>query len=198
MVCCYSCHCETTWWIYFYNISDHNLKFPLNSISLHVCTVYIGYNNLTGSIHSELLNYTNYTDFDVYGNGLSNLTAVDGEVVCSAEEEEEGVGEHYCNCGDDCLLKLTPNVCACEEAEACCATYIEQFTECLICDDESSGILENPDFYVEAHFKTCFNISTVIRADFIEYGTDIQCDEVKIAVAADGCICKGGDGDALD
>ena len=161
-----------------YNISDHNLKLPLNSISLHA-----GYNDLTGSIPSELL-YKNYSDFDVYGNDLSNLTAVDGEVVCSAEEG----GEHYCDCGYDCG---TANQCACEEAEACCATFMEQYTECILCE---SGI-ENPDFIVEVYSKTCFDISADVGMNLVEFGTDIQCDEAKIAMAEEGCICKG---DALD
>ena len=120
----------------------------------------------------------------MYGNDLSNLTAVDGEVVCSAEG-----GEHYCDCGDDCG---TPNQCACEEAEACCATFMEQFTECIICE---SGIA-NPDFLVEEFFATCFEISAYVGTSLVEFGTDIQCDEAKTIVAAEGCICNKGD--ALD
>ena len=160
-------------------LSDHKLKFPLNSISLH-----LGNNDLTGSIPSELL-YRNYTDFDVYGNDLSNLTAVDGEVVCSAEG-----GEHYCDCGDDC--SFNQNMCACEEAAACCATFMEQLTECIVCE---SGI-ENHDFYVDVYSASCFDLSAMVGMNIFQFGTDVQCDEARIAGVALGCICNKGD--ALD
>ena len=100
------------------DLSDHILKFRfLNSFP-------IGYNDLTGSVPSELFD-NNYTTFDLYGNQLSDLTPVDGKVVCSAEE-----GEHYCDCGNDCMeaMEWEMNQCACEEGQSCCTTWREQYT----------------------------------------------------------------------
>ena len=141
---------------------------------------------MTGSIPSELLN-TNYTDFDAYGNQLSNLTSVEGEVICSVED-----GEHYCNCDIDCTFY--PNRCACEEAQACCATYIEQFTECILCENG----LENPDFYIEEFGLLCFDANEYVKSSLSEYGTDAGCKEARTLGAAIGCICKGVSPDLVE
>ena len=156
------------------DLSDHILKFRfLNSFP-------IGYNDLTGSVPSELSD-KNYAKFDLYGNQLSDLTPVDGKVVCSAEE-----GEHYCDCENDCAL-VDLNLCACEEGQSCCATWMEQFTPCIICEYG----LENPDFYVPEYFITCFQVSEYINsAPPMEFGTETQCGEARIEVAMEGCICK--------
>ncbi len=68
----------------------------------------------------------------VYGNRLSNLTDVEGSVVCSTSE-----GEHYCNCENHCVTTVVgePDRCACADGQACCQELLEEFQECIICSD---------------------------------------------------------------
>ena len=85
------------------------------------------------TVPEEILNL-NLINLGVYGNNLSNLTAVDGSVVCSTLQ-----GEHYCNCENHCVVSTSgePDRCACADGQACCRALFENLgvQECLICSD---------------------------------------------------------------
>lgn len=84
------------------------------------------------SVPEEILDL-DLLNLGVYGNRLSNLTEVDGSVVCSSLE-----GEHYCDCQDHCVITGSigePNRCACADGQACCQELYEKFQECIICQD---------------------------------------------------------------
>jgi len=137
-------------------------------------------NLLTGSIPIELLNKNSiFTDF--YGNSLSNLTAVDGEEICSA-----GGGEVYCDCASNCF---NPEQCGCEEAKSCCSPFLEQYTECILC---SSGEIKFPWTYIELYMSTCYEFSYRVRNNYLEYGTEEVCDDTKLLFQDLGCYCTGG------
>jgi len=141
----------------------------------------LGRNSLEGSIPIELLNENFISNIEVYGNKLSNLIAVDGEVICFA-----GGGEVYCDCSDDCL---NLEVCGCEEARSCCSSISGHLTECILC---SSGKIENPDdgyYNYMAPYHNCQDHSDIIKNDLKQYGTEESCDRAKLEFEEEGCYC---------
>jgi len=150
----------------------------------------LGNNDLTGSIPTELIFNKTYINFDVYGNELSNLTPVDGKAICANDGSE---GEHYCDCSRDCTFNSER--CACEEAQACCSTYTEQFTPCIVCDE---GV-QNPDFYVDEWSETCSGGAEFVKNELEIYGnptpiigTATVCSLiVKFVFNEEGCRCEG-------
>ena len=143
------------------------------------------YNKLTGSVPQELLNVRN-TDIYVYSNQLSGLIPVEGDAICSAEG-----GEHYCNCGNDC--QLNQNHCRCEEGQSCCASFLDQFTECIVCENSE---FQNPDFYVKEIGVKCSSAANHVRESLVRFGTDEQCEKVKMSLNQLGCSCLGEDPNA--
>merc|ERR1711907_239354 len=112
----------------------------------------LGGNALTGSIPSEIseiVHSETFTNFDVVGNQLSNLPSIDGSAIC--KNDDELIGEHYCDCSDDC--EFHEERCLCDEAQTCCTSYFSQFTPCFICDIDD---LINPDFLLVDHGVTCY------------------------------------------
>lgn len=146
----------------------------------HLITL-LEFNALTGSIPEELLSINNktFTNFNVYGNQLSDLISIPGEEICTAEG-----GEHYCNCDVDCTFNK--NRCQCEEAQACCSTFLEQFTPCSICDNDE---LKNPNLYVDEVSATCADIAVYVKLSLLEYGTPSTCDLAKEYFRLFGCFC---------
>jgi hypothetical protein len=136
------------------------------------------FNALTGSIPAELLNKT-FVNFDVYGNLLSDLIPVPGDEICTAEG-----GEHYCNCDVDCTFNK--NRCQCEEAQACCSAFFQQFTPCTICDNDE---LDNPNFFVDEVTATCADIASYVKLSLLEYGNPNTCDVGKDYFRRFGCFC---------
>ena len=134
------------------------------------------FNTLIGSIPIELRTNTSVF-FLIYGNTLSDLIPIDGFEICYTEE----MGEAYCNCASDCVDKQYQ--CACEEAEWCCDSFVEQLIPCNICP------LENPDFYVEEFFATCQQSSDFIAFSLLVYGTEEVCGEAVEAMLGVGCRC---------
>ena len=132
-----------------------------------------------------------YVNFNVYGNKLSNLTDVDGLAICttliSNNTDEEG--EHYCNCGSDCL-KEYGNRCECEEAQACCDIYIEEnnITNCVVCEAEFE--FSNPELRVaEWGYASCSEAAGYIYTELDLFGTEEQCNGVKMETYKEGCVC---------
>merc|ERR1712032_41268 len=80
-------------------------------------------NSLTGSVPAEIVDkIPSYNDFNVYGNQLSNLTPIDGQVICTTTTDTTNnsslTGEHYCNCQSHCLKELNEGygkLCQCEK-----------------------------------------------------------------------------------
>mmetsp|Transcript_5067 Transcript_5067/g.9753 ORF Transcript_5067/g.9753 Transcript_5067/m.9753 type:complete len:901 (-) Transcript_5067:222-2924(-) len=139
-------------------------------------------NKLTGSIPDELLDRNETLidiDIDIYGNQLSGLIPVEGEVICSARG-----GEHYCNCDVDCALNKKR--CRCEEGRSCCESFFEQFTECIVCKQNR---LQNPGFYIRAKDTTCLSDADRIRGNLLEFGTDELCEGAKNQFKDLGCLC---------
>lgn len=150
---------------------------PSELSQLTLETFRLDFNTLTGSIPIELR--TNTSDFFlIYGNSLSDLIPIDGFEICYTEE----MGEAYCNCASDCVDKQYQ--CACEEAQWCCDSFVEQLIPCVICP------LENPDFYVEDFLATCQEASDYILSSLLSYGTEEACSEQAVApMLAVGCRC---------
>ena len=150
-------------------------------------------NALTGSVSLEIANKTankTYDNFNVYGNKLSNLTDVDGLTICTliSNNTNEDV-EHYCNCGSDCLNE-NGNRCECEEAQVCCDNYIEQnnITNCVVCEAGFS----NPELIVpEWDYASCNDTVDYVYDLLAEFGTEEQCNGVKLEINRRGCICPG-------
>ena len=143
-------------------------------------SLVLDHNKLTGSIPTELLR-SNITTFTFYGNELSDLTPVDGQEICSAEG-----GEFYCDCASDCTFR--PNQCACDEARACCSSFLAQFIPCEIC---LSGELINPDKYIRDFDTTCSGAMMYVRMSLLDFGTDDRCNQAKGYLKYYGCICSG-------
>ena len=132
----------------------------------------------------ELLN-KNYTNFDITGNKLTDLIPVDGTEICPFAFDGFGPGEVYCNCASDCVTK--DYLCGCEAALSCCTTYLEQFSECILCPSAVS----NPDKYVEEFDVTCQGAADFVKMNILEFGTEFQCSEAKVVFGLVGCFCEG-------
>eukprot|EP00535_Pseudo-nitzschia_heimii_P002686 CAMPEP_0197181708 /NCGR_PEP_ID=MMETSP1423-20130617/5909_1 /TAXON_ID=476441 /ORGANISM="Pseudo-nitzschia heimii, Strain UNC1101" /LENGTH=1031 /DNA_ID=CAMNT_0042632005 /DNA_START=209 /DNA_END=3304 /DNA_ORIENTATION=- len=172
-----------------------NLIYLASSNALHTGTIpselgeltkldnfEMGNNALEGSVPVGLLNNT-YINFDIYGNSLEGLVAIDGYEICDA-----GGGEVYCNCGSDCYAKKFQ--CGCEEAESCCAEFLEDRTPCIICPPSLK--LKNPDFFVEYFQVTCQGAFEYVLTEIAEYGTKESCDIAKLTFPGIGCFCDDG------
>jgi len=164
----------------FYNDIKGTIPSELGRLT-DLLSIRLDHNELTGSIPEELFYiYENNIEFNAYANQLSGLIPIEGGVICSAEG-----GEHYCNCEDNCAS--SQNRCGCQEAQSCCASFLEQFTKCIIC--ENNGI-QNPNFYVRAHDATCMEASYYVQEYILEFGTYESCEQAKLALKDAGCICN--------
>jgi hypothetical protein len=145
-------------------------------------------NVLTGSVPVGIVQNKTYVNFNVYGNQLSDLTPVDEWDICTGISNSTGEeGEHYCNCGSDCLADFGQR-CQCEEAQACCDTYIEQngITNCILCEAGFS----NPEFLVAPwDFTSCADGATRIYGTLDEFGTEKTCNLAKMESYKRGCVC---------
>ena len=101
-------------------------------------------------------------------------------------------GQHYCNCDSDCLLY--PEICACEEAQACCTTYIDksQYTPCIVCP----GGLQNPWYYIDLWDLTCDAVAGFVFTDLEGNGTPEYCEQARGIMKSVGCECKGESNEA--
>ena len=134
-----------------------------------------------------------YDTFNVYGNLLSDLIPIEGEVICTATNNSTGqVGEHYCDCAKDCFIGLLiggygPN-CQCDEALDCCETHFgdNNIKSCNVCDEGFT----NPDFAVRKwSMLTCSQAAAYITSNFELFGTEEQCNAGKLEAHTQGCIC---------
>merc|ERR1712183_1007267 len=89
-------------------------------------------NYLIGSVPAEIVEkIASYNNFNVYGNQLSDLSPINGQIICTATTNTTTAfstveGMHYCNCARDCLKELNEGFgqrCQCEEAQDCCDSY---------------------------------------------------------------------------
>jgi len=148
-------------------------------------------NALTGSVPVGIVNKT-YANFNVYGNQLSELEAVVGQVICSGSISdstgEDVEGEYYCNCGSDCLAEYGQR-CQCEEAQDCCDIYIEQnnITNCILCE----GGFSNNELFVTAWNASCGHAIGYLYDILDEFGTEEQCNGAKMEAYRRGCVCPG-------
>jgi hypothetical protein len=150
-------------------------------------------NALTGSVPLGIAQTKTYDNFNVYDNELSGLIPVDGLAICTRIGNSTGEveGEHYCNCGSDCLAEYGQR-CECEEAQACCDIYIEQnnITNCVACEAELE--FSNPEFEVEDWgYASCSDGAAYMYIELEQFGTEEQCDEVKKEANKQGCSCPG-------
>eukprot|EP00531_Pseudo-nitzschia_arenysensis_P000586 CAMPEP_0116127834 /NCGR_PEP_ID=MMETSP0329-20121206/7043_1 /TAXON_ID=697910 /ORGANISM="Pseudo-nitzschia arenysensis, Strain B593" /LENGTH=1048 /DNA_ID=CAMNT_0003621943 /DNA_START=256 /DNA_END=3405 /DNA_ORIENTATION=+ len=137
----------------------------------------VEYNALTGSIPTELLSL--YV-FSYYDNKFSNLTAVDGEIICS-----DGGSETYCDCGFNCAF--FPQNCGCKEAQSCCSALLEPFTNCEVCPFG----LENPYEILQDYVMVCGQMAGVIYDDVFQFGDEEKCETLaKPFFTGIGCRCK--------
>ena len=145
------------------------------------------YNSLTGSIPAEIQNSSYYPNQPSwYGNNISNLSPMDGVVICPA-----GGGEVVCDCEYHCTFR--PEQCGCEEAQSCCSSFLEPYTECNLCP---SG-LANPDGRFQAYYnEPCAVVADLIRKDVINYGNELACAAVKVGFNDGGCFCNDDETDA--
>jgi hypothetical protein len=147
-------------------------------------------NVLTGSVPEIFFLNKTYDNFNVYGNQLSDLIDVDEQAICSSISNSTGEeGEHYCNCGSDCLAESGQR-CQCEKGQDCCDIYIEQnnITNCVVCEAESE--FSNPDFLVAAWgYASCSDAAFYIYEALDAFGTEEQCNGGKIETNFQGCVC---------
>ena len=138
-----------------------------------------GNNTLGGSLPVGLLNNT-FTNFDIYGNELSDLDFVDNYEICDA-----GGGEVYCDCGSDCFVKKFQ--CECDRAQSCCEKHYANLPPpCILCE---SLRVKNPDYYVAEYDVTCQGAFDYIRANHYIYGDEETCTASKVVFASRGCLC---------
>jgi len=130
----------------------------------------------------EIANKTKF-NLGVSENKLSGLIPIEGKVICSANESE-----HYCDCTNHCMVDPPSYIdrCTCQEAQACCDSFHETYTECRICD---AGF-ENPDEYIPAYQQTCFDFHLGVKLNIVEFGTEEKCEAVKTRSEDLGCRCR--------
>ena len=147
-------------------------------------------NVLTGSVPVGIVQNKTYISFNIYGNQLSDLTLVDGQAICTGISDSTGEeGEHYCNCRSDCLADYGQR-CHCEEAQVCCATYIEQndITNCILCEANFS----NPEYLVAPwDYISCADGASRVYITLDEFGREKQCNKAKMEAYQRGCVCPG-------
>jgi len=146
-----------------------------------ISSIVADQNFLTGSVPSDLLDISR---LDVFGNKLSNLIPIDDYVICSDPQDE-----HYCNCGYHCLSSLDlPGIkrCECEDARACCDTFLESNTECVICEYG----FQDPDYDMSKYIGTCNIHAMTARQSDKQYGTPEKCDALREATLEAGCQCN--------
>ena len=117
-------------------------------------------------------------ELEVYSNKLSGLIPVDGSLICSAKG-----GEHYCDCGSDCLSNSIS--CGCKEAQSCCAPILEEYG-CIICESTGFAI---PDFLIESMEKTCSSAGISVKENVEDYGNYEACKEIKSSMVDICCLC---------
>lgn len=156
-----------------------SIPSELGGLASKTRAIELGNNLLIGSVPSELM-FNSSFDLDIYNNSLSNLTAVDGQVICALEQSE-----HYCDCSRHCTY--LKNRCACQEGKECCAAYEAQFDECIICDDAGT---ENPDYYIGKYAVTCGEANEYIRSNLARTGTSVGCNFAIEVFHSVGCRCK--------
>jgi len=154
-------------------------------------------NSLTGSVPAEIVDkIPSYNDFNVYGNQLSNLTPIDGQVICTTTTDTTNnsslTGEHYCNCQSHCLKELNEGygkLCQCEEAQDCCESYFvnNNITNCVMCEEG----FKNPDKLVADWELPCGLAAGFAYEMLDQYGTEEQCNDAKVEYHKQGCICRG-------
>mmetsp|Transcript_11651 Transcript_11651/g.29499 ORF Transcript_11651/g.29499 Transcript_11651/m.29499 type:complete len:411 (-) Transcript_11651:72-1304(-) len=141
-------------------------------------------NYLVGSVPLELLYSENLLLLNVYGNKLSNLTPVDDRVICS-----DLGGEHYCDCIHQCItLPGEKNSCACEDAQTCCSSLLEQYDPCVLCE---SG-LENPEKLIGEQRTTCSGFGDYVEKFILGFNSAENCTMARLVAENIGCRCKGG------
>jgi hypothetical protein len=150
-------------------------------------------NALTGSVPLGIVENKTYVNFNVYGNELSDLELVEGLAICTriSNNTDDKEGEHYCNCGSDCLADYGQR-CECEEAQACCDIYIEQnnITNCVLCEAEFD--FSNPELRVAAWgYASCSEAAGFVYTELDQFGTEEQCDGAKMEAYKRGCVCPG-------
>ena len=133
-----------------------------------------------------------YKDLNVFGNELSDLLPIDGQVICSATNTTtEKTGLHYCNCASDCLKDQSEGYgqrCQCKEANNCCDAYFVEanITNCVMCE----GGYKNPSHIVpDWGFFTCSMAEPFVYEFLAEYGTEEQCMWARTEGHKQGCIC---------
>ena len=144
-------------------------------------------NYLVGSVPLELLYSENIWLLSVYGNKLSNLIPVDDRVICS-----DLASEHYCDCRRQCIGIVLPgskNSCACEEAQNCCFSLLEQYDPCVLCDNG----FENPEKAILDQQWTCSDFNDIVAGYSIpDFGSADNCIDARLFAENMGCRCKGG------
>jgi hypothetical protein len=150
-------------------------------------------NSLTGSVPLGIVEDKTYVNFNVYGNELLGLEPVKGLAICTriSNNTDDKEGEHYCNCGSDCLKEYGQR-CECEEAQACCDIYIEEnnITNCIVCEAEFT--FSNPDLRVPAwSYAPCSEAASYIYSELYQFGTQEQCEGVRMETYKEGCVCPG-------
>lgn len=159
------------------------------------------YNLLTGSVPISIVDkLETYNEFAVNGNQLSNLTQIDGHVICTTADNSTGkFVEHYCNCQSECLYNIEIVIhlmsdldyrtsCDCEEGRDCCKTYFVEndIDNCVLCEEGFT----NPNFNVaELKFLSCSEAAVIFYDALGQYGTEEQCNDAKLRIFKQGCIC---------
>ena len=80
--------------------------------------------------------------------------------------------------------------CQCEEAQACCDTYIEQndITNCILCEANFS----NPEYLVAPwDYISCADGASRVYIALDEFGREKQCNKAKMEAYQRGCVCPG-------
>jgi hypothetical protein len=147
-------------------------------------------NALTGNVPEGILQNKPYVNFNVYGNQLSDLSTVDGWAICTGISDSTGEeGDHYCNCGSDCLADYGQR-CQCDDAQSCCDNYIEQneIINCILCEEGFT----NPEFVVkEWDYTSCADSASNVYDKLDEFGTERQCNKASMEAYRRGCFCPG-------
>ena len=190
-----------SWWNLF-TYRALTLSFCLDTLCL---PSDLRFNNLNGSVplellekknFLELLNKSTYQPLFIYGNKFSDLISIEGSVICNGESGVEKTpgyerkGEHYCDCGYDCLPPppewYANNACDCKEAQACCESFFSQYKECIICEFS----LGNPHFYIHEYSTSCEILEYNTHLDRQAYSSEKMCNDRRTDLISRGCRCN--------